>query len=709
MISTARSEDVYNSGVKLLRGAFALILSCALGLQPAVAATRERGPVPSRVDPTAALDGSRVGALRLQTFALTSSAFRSHGLFAPFPAAAPVLPASLAQSAQPAAPQGTPAERLAHLRVVADKDVEGLDRASDGEAREKADDQFAELTEEPLAAAGADGAEAAAQAAADVPARAPLDQPTVPVPGAEKTDVPAPPAPKPGFFAPVFRVPEINRSFWTFAAGYGVFLLGFEMYTVGLPFTITSMVTNALNEKHDARAVDHAAALELARTNRSLARMAHWSGQFVSYALMPLFTRGAETHGPRKWLVRSMLICGALLVGVPVLFFSTGVLGVAAAMALFCVVVGLHSFFQGVAVTHETAGTTRIFGDKRVAPEERTRANSILTVISGVISIIGPIVAGGLAKIGPVMGKTGVGGAAIFGLYAAARGVAGLIYARVALFGAPGEAAAAPSAAPAGLGATLKDLAVSIKDGLGIVFREPLLRTMLLMSLVNSLFADPLIFNVLPEYVESLMEQGASAAIVRVPVLDWLLHGLISTPMGNFALMVDMASVGSIAAAMSIHPLTSAFQKMGFKTEEALTVPFYFLAALEGPLFLLMTRVPTIIGTVGLYGLQAFVVGFSGIAIAGLYQKKLGDQKAGDVNKILAATSLVGIAAALISTFVYGFVLKNIPIGTSLAIAAVATCAVSVLRLAVPFLSFTRDQRRPPDVALGFETAFSPA
>ncbi len=78
-------RDVYNPGVTLLRGALALVLSCALGARPAVAAMQERGPVLSGVaaaTPPAAV-GLHVGALRLQTFALTSSAFRSHGLFAP--------------------------------------------------------------------------------------------------------------------------------------------------------------------------------------------------------------------------------------------------------------------------------------------------------------------------------------------------------------------------------------------------------------------------------------------------------------------------------------------------------------------------------------------------------------------------------------------------------------------------------------------------
>jgi hypothetical protein len=181
-----------------------------------------------------------------------------------------------------------------------------------------------------------------------------------------------------------------------------------------------------------------------------------------------------------------------------------------------------------------------------------------------------------------------------------------------------------------------------------------------------------------------------------IPGVGWFLKTLTATPMGNFALMMVMASVGSIVATLLMKPMTKLFHKFGFKTEEALTVPFYFLAALEAPLFILMILSPTMWGAIALYGLQALVTGFIGIAIQGLYQKNLGSQKDGDVNKVLAADSLMGIGAAIISTFAYGFLLKNIPIRTSLIIAAAATTVVAAIRIAAPFLSFTKDQRKPP-------------
>jgi hypothetical protein len=391
-----------------------------------------------------------------------------------------------------------------------------------------------------------------------------------------------------------------------------------------------------------------------------------------------------------------------VLGAVPVLFFATGILGLAASMWLLFGLVAAQSFFQGIAVTKEGAATTRLLGDKSVTPDERTRANSILTIIGAIIAIIGPAVAGQISLIGPLKGKTGVGGAVIYGIYAGALALTGLIYSGIKMFSGPGKDAAAvdpaAEAKPKGFVNIVKALFASIKVGTRIVFKDRLLRTMLLMSMISSLFSDPLVFNVLPEYVEGLVAKNpaGAAALMHIPVLGAFIHSLTATPMGNFALMVAMASVGSIIAAVTIKPLTKLFNKMGFKTDEALTIPFYLLAALEAPLFFLMIHTPFMLGAVALYGLQSLAVGYVGIAISGLYQKNLGGQKDENVNKILAADSLIGIAAAIISTFVYGFILKDIPIATSLIIAAVATTVVSAIRVAAPFLSFTKDQRKPP-------------
>jgi hypothetical protein len=96
---------------------------------------------------------------------------------------------------------------------------------------------------------------------------------------------------------------------------------------------------------------------------------------------------------------------------------------------------------------------------------------------------------------------------------------------------------------------------------------------------------------------------------------------------------------------------------------------------------------------VGLYLLQSLLVGYAGITISSFYQKTLGDHGGKDINKILAAQSLINIFAAILATYLYGFVLTGIPIATSLLIAAVATTVLSAIRLAAPWLLFSKEQR----------------
>jgi hypothetical protein len=228
------------------------------------------------------------------------------------------------------------------------------------------------------------------------------------------------------------------------------------------------------------------------------------------------------------------------------------------------------------------------------------------------------------------------------------------------------------------------------------VFNDRFLRTSMIMSLISSLFSDPLIFNVLPEYVENLVKAnpGAIGAALHVPVLGWFLKGMTSTPMGFFSLLVVFSSLGSIVAAMLMEPIRKLLAKLGFKSEESMTIPLYALAALEIPLFWLMISVPSMWLVLPLYGLQAFFGSFVGMVISGVNQKKMGTFSGSQVNKVLSAESFLGILAAIVSTFLYGFVLTNIPIATALLIAAVATTVFGAFQLVSPWLSFSKEQRQ---------------
>lgn len=715
--------------MRLVRRAVAAVLSLLLGASPSFSQIQSvRISVPSaagigggaaasfNASPNAMSGFGTMPVMPSGALSLTPSLSFSPTLAAPSVAviahATPFSP-GVAQSvavnavqAPKSAAASTPvqaAAALASIQLAASKAVEGLSKSSLDSASSKGSTQFSALIAEPLAAPSKSDdslVPAAGKMAALTPAA--LAANPLSAPSAEAKD--EPPSPKKSGLTQVFKDPERNKAFWRYVGGYSIFLFGFEMYVIGLPYLISAITVNSLKENHDARAANEEALKTIVRSNRSLARIAHWVAQGVSYATIPLFTQNVEKDGPKKWLVKSMLIRAGILAGISGLFFATGVLSVSATLWVFLGLVALQAFFQGIAVTSEGAATTRILGDASVTSEERTKANSILTIVAGVLSIIAPVIAGQIAQIGPVMGKTGVGGAVIYAIYAGAIALTALVYASIKLIGGPKKLAAtdkpgeASAPAPKGLGGTLKHLWVSIKDGTKIVMKDRFLRTLLIMSMVTSLFSDPLVFNVLPEYIEGLVAKnpGSMGAVMNIPVVGWFLKSLAATPMGNFAMMMVMASVGSIVASLLIKPLTKLFRKFGFKTDEALTIPFYVLAALEAPLFYLMVHTPTMLGAVALYGLQSLVVGFIGIAIQGLYQKNLGGQKDENVNKILAAQSLLGIAAAIVSTYLYGFVLKDISINTSLMIAAIATGVMALLRLAAPFLSFSRASRKPP-------------
>lgn len=725
-------EHPYNESMKLMRQTLALILSMTLGAVPTLAQVQSvRISVPSSIGAYSAAGASSNPSLPgLPVLGTSPNNVLSMSLSLPLPSAAPSIspdqtpvspgiapsvavpapsaltPFSVQASKSAAAPAPAPqtAAALASVQAAASKAVEGLSKASGDSASTKASVQFSALVSETLASPSRSDS-SLAPVAGRMAALTPSGLASKPLSAPSAEPKAAVPSPKKAGITLVFKDPERNKSFWRYVAGYSIFLFGYQMYVVGLPYLISAITRNSLTENHDARAANEETLKSMIRSNRSLARIAHWVAQGVSYATIPLFTRGIAEDGPKKWLVRSMMARAAMLAGVAGLFFATGLLSVTGALWVFLGLVALQSFFQGIAVTFEGAATTRIMGDSTVTSEERTKANSILTFIAALFAIIAPVIAGQIAQIGPVMDKTGVGGAVIYSIYAGAIALAALVYASIKMIGGakktesartPGETAAAP--APKGIGGTLKSLWVSIKEGTKLVFKDRFLRTLLLMSMVTSLFSDPLVFNVLPEYIEGLVASnpGSMGAIMNVPVLGWFLKSLAATPMGNFAMMMVMASVGSIVASLLIKPLTKLFQKFGFKTDEALTIPFFVLAALEAPLFLLMINTPTMLGAVALYGLQALSVGFVGIAISGLYQKTLGRHKDEDVNKILAAQSLLGIAAAIVSTYVYGFVLKDISIATSLTIAAIATGVMGLLRLAAPFLSFSKDSRKAP-------------
>ncbi|MFH1724386.1 MAG: hypothetical protein ABII00_07170 [Elusimicrobiota bacterium] len=499
----------------------------------------------------------------------------------------------------------------------------------------------------------------------------------------------------------IFKDPQRNKAFWRLFLGEQLYMIGFQMYVVALPYMMKAFTQNNLAEDGRLRDTTAEALNALVRRNRSLARISHWVAQAVSYAAIPLFTKDGKA-GPRKWLVRAALIRAAVIAGIPAIFFASGLFTAQTALLVLMGLIAAQSFFQGLYVTMMAGSTARIMGDKSVDPAERIRANSIRSFAAAIVALIAPAIAGSIAGIKDLFGKMGSGSAVIYGIYAASVGLAGLVFATIRMLGQPNDASAealrAEAAGPKvrGIGGALKSLWTSMVEGVKLIFNNRFLRTLLAISIITSLFADPLIFNVLPEFVETTLAANPAAVegLLRVPVLGWLMSRLVTTPMGFFAMLVTFSSLGCAIAALLLNPLRSLYKKLGFKTEESLTIPFYIMAFLQVPAFWAMTMISSPPAILLLWGLQNLVVAFSGTVMAGIHQKTLSRYTSKQMNQVLAANSLVTILAAILATYLYGSVLAGIPIATSLLIAAVATTVLGLLRLASPWLLFSRAERR---------------
>ncbi|MFA5140590.1 MAG: hypothetical protein WC728_15285 [Elusimicrobiota bacterium] len=497
----------------------------------------------------------------------------------------------------------------------------------------------------------------------------------------------------------VFKDPERNKAFWRYFLGENLYMIGFQMYMVAIPYFMKAVTKNTLQENGQLGQMTTEAFNALVRQNRSLQRIAHWSAQGLAYMAIPLFTQDGKV-GPRKWLVRSALIRAAVIFGMPALFFASGLFSATGAVTLLLGLIAAQSFFQGLYVTMVSGSTARIMGDKSVEPAERMRANAILGFASSLIAIIAPAIAGRIAGIDMLFVKGGAGSAVIYFIYAAGVAAAGLVFSTIRLLGAPSAAPADAQASQGekitGVGGALRNVLVSMKEGVKLILSNRFLRTLMLLSLVMSLFNDPLVFNVLPEFVEGLLSAnpGAVSWLLDIPVLGWFMKGLVSTPMGFFAMLATFSSIGSAIAAALVNPVKDLLKKLGFQTEESLLLPFYALSALAVPAFWLLIHASSIWTVLLLYGLGSLVTGFAGTIVTGVYQKSLGQYTSKQMNQVLAANSFISIIAAITSTFVYGYVLTGIPIATSLLIAAVATTVLGALRLAAPFMFFPKEKLR---------------
>ena len=194
--------------------------------------------------------------------------------------AAPGLAAPAASVPNKTVPISQAVQTLSEQRIqpavqFAAEAMRGVERAPADSSKGAAETQFSVLTGEKRAGSSTFAEEPVA--AAPVTLSASLKAPEAKAPAV--SEVPA----KTGF-TQVFKDPERNKSFWRYVAGYVTFLFGFRMYVVGLPYYISGLAKNSMQEANDPRLADGEAVKALVRENRSLARIAHWVAQGISYA-----------------------------------------------------------------------------------------------------------------------------------------------------------------------------------------------------------------------------------------------------------------------------------------------------------------------------------------------------------------------------------------------------------------------------------------
>ena len=695
-------KQLWRAGAKIL----AVVLAWLIGAQSVLAAGQNvplrSGALPAGV-PTVAVE---VPALQLPPSTLLFTDVRAP-LFGATPFSTPFrfqLNSSVEGIVVPVKP-GVPVPEA--VRTLVEKKIEPARRAAAEAVRDidnlppdgasgAAKTQFDALTGEK----NLDGADLVAE---PPPASSPrtsqaAGETLAPASSAEAKPEPkaeVPPAKTP--YTQVFKDAERNRSFWRYLVGYCCFMLGMEMYTVGLPFYMSSFVQNTLREHHDPRAANDEALKAVIWQTRSFTRIAHWTAQGLSYVAVPLFTRNSD--GRLNWLPRTFWVRSGILLSIFALFYATGFMSIPTALCVLLALVAAQSFFQGIGCVLEEAGQRRLFGDPSVSSEERERANSLLNIASSIPAIVGPILASLCSQIKKMWGKSDVGGAVIYGVYGLFAGLAGLMYAMVKIFFEKRDASAVSLKNKSGLDppgkvplrGAMRDVWESLKKGVVMLVKDRFLRTMLILSLVASLFIDPLTFNVLPDYVDSLVHAHQGA--IGIPGIGWLLKCLTSGAMGCFGLLMVGGSVGAMLCSLFMKPLSRLCAWLGFKTEESRIIPFYFLAALGVPLFWIMIGVHSIWPLVALYALQCLIGGFEIILTNGLTQKKLGTYSQTQTNRIMSAEYLLGIFAAIAVTLASARWLAHIPLHVSLLWAAVATTIYGIVQLVAPWLAFSKQER----------------
>ncbi|MFA6004080.1 MAG: hypothetical protein WC881_08425 [Elusimicrobiota bacterium] len=481
--------------------------------------------------------------------------------------------------------------------------------------------------------------------------------------------------------AKVFSDPQRNKDFWKFFLGFEFSIAGLQLCMVAFPYMIKSF---AHGQGVSAAMSEADAATRLNRM-RSQIRAFQLGAQILSYLSLPFLARG-KPGSDKKLLVRAGLLRAGILILVPLHFLIfSGLMPAAAAFAVLAGIFAVQSYGEGVHGGMTDMLRSEAIGSSDVTPEERNRANSLLSFAAALISIVVPVFAGKLAQIPDIMGREGSGSAMIFAVYAGVMAISSAFYALTAVRARK----AAKRQAAAGVKGP------GFKAALKAIARNRFFRTILMLDGFAMLIGEPLMNNVLPNFVESVLKASSVSIgqLLQTPVLGWIFSGMMNTPMGYFGLLIAFGSIGSALASALNQRVLGFLHRHGYASEESRMLPLYGIDFLEVLAFAGIVLLPAFWPILMFWMLKSLAGGFVGVARDGVYQKNLAAYPEADRPAMISMMSLANMLMTLGGALVYLFVLSSIPVGLSMSLAFAGIAALGALRLFSPKLMFDKAAR----------------
>jgi hypothetical protein len=321
-----------------------------------------------------------------------------------------------------------------------------------------------------------------------------------------------------------------NRAFWAYTLGQSLATLGMDFHYTALPNLIAPTKADTAKLGYN--------------------RAANWGAQAAGSLMTGPFV---DRHPVKGTLVWTYVGRGVLMALVPVLL-ATGHFG----FAVFSLLIAMAGFLQATGGTAGSVAFNRILGDDEAY---YNRANAILTIVTNVVGVVGPLMAGAfIAWAGTVFALPLMGSALSYGVYAILLLATGVGYGimlklprdemlqarrdllaavkkldlggarvkgvtagrgpdgRPALFveikdvepasvkGLPTEFAGYPVSAAAPRKA-IRELI----DGVKLTWSDKFLRLYLMLSTLSIASGDSLVFAVMPRYLADVLKAGPGA------------------------------------------------------------------------------------------------------------------------------------------------------------------------------------------------------